>query len=79
MECQLDEAGTKEWRECWAMPLEWVDMAMLVSMVELMGDLEIDMPKWVEEMKEVLVWISNIRSRLWHVELRTKLRSKLRP
>ena len=37
------------------MPLEWVDMAMLVSMVELMGDLEIDMPKWVEEMKEVLV------------------------
>ena len=55
MECQLDEAGTKEWRECWAMPLEWVDMAMLVSMVELMGDLEIDMPKWVEEMKEVLV------------------------
>ena len=55
MECQLDEAGTKEWSECWAMPLEWVDMAMLVSMVELMGDLEIDMPKWVEEMKEVLV------------------------
>ena len=28
---------------------------MWVSMVELMGDLEIDMPRWVEEMKEVLV------------------------
>ena len=55
MECQLDEAGTKEWMECWAMPLEWVDMAMYVSMVELMDDLEMDMPKWVEEMKEVLV------------------------
>ena len=24
-------------------------------------------------------WISKIRSRLWHIELRTKLRSKLRP
>ena len=55
MECQLDEAGTKEWMECWAMPLEWVDMAMEVSMVELMDDLEMDMPKWVEEMKEVPV------------------------
>ena len=67
MECQLDEAGTKEWRECWAMPLEWVDMAMLVSMVELMGDLEIDMPKWVEEMKEVLVetvdWTTHLTAR----------------
>ena len=28
---------------------------MWVSMVELMGDLEIDMPRWVEEMKEVPV------------------------
>ena len=55
MECQLDEAGTKEWKECWAMPLEWVDMAMLVSTVEWIGDLDIDMPRWVEEMKEVLV------------------------
>ena len=67
-------------------------------MVELMDDLEKDMPKWVEEMKEVPVesvdwamcarlrgrdlthgWISKIRSRLWHVELRTELRSRLRP
>ena len=55
MECQLDEAGTKEWMECWAMPLEWVDMAMWVSMVELMDDFEMDMLKWVEEMKEVPV------------------------
>ena len=55
MECQLDGAGTKEWKECWAMPLEWVDMAMLVSTVEWIGDLDIDMPRWVEEMKEVLV------------------------
>jgi hypothetical protein len=45
MECQLDGVGTKGWMECWAMPFEWVDMAMWVSMVELMGDLEIDMPK----------------------------------
>ena len=62
-----------------------------------MDDLEMDMPKWVEEMKEVLVetawigpcarlrcrelthgWISKIRSRLLHVELRTELRSRLR-
>ena len=28
MEYQLDEVGTKEWMECWVMPLEWVDMAM---------------------------------------------------
>ena len=54
-ECQLDEAGMMEWMECWAMPLEWVDRAMWVSKVELMGDLEIDMPRWVEEMKEVPV------------------------
>ena len=37
------------------MPLEWVDMAVLVSKVEWIGDLDIDMPRWVEEMKEVLV------------------------
>ena len=55
MECQLDEAGTKEWKECWAMPLEWVDMALLVSKVEWIGDLKMDMPKLVEEMKVVLV------------------------
>jgi len=55
MECQLDEAETKEWLECWAMPLEWVDMAVWVSMVELMDGLEMDMQEWVEEMKEVQV------------------------
>jgi hypothetical protein len=55
MECQLDGAGTKEWKECWAMPLEWVDMAVSVSKVEWIGDLDMDMPRWVEEMKEVLV------------------------
>ena len=37
------------------MPLEWVDMAMLVNTVEWIGDLDMDMPRWVEEMKEVLV------------------------
>ena len=97
MECQLDEAGTKEWKECWARPLEWVDMALLVSKVECIDEVRMDMPKLVEEMKVVLVetvdwttqstatqrsdsWgISNIRSRLWQVELRTELRSKLRP
>ena len=55
MECQLDGAGTKEWKEYWAMPLEWVDMAVSVTKVEWIGDLDIDMPRWVEEMKEVLV------------------------
>jgi hypothetical protein len=55
MECQLAGAGTKEWKECWAMPLEWVDMAVSVSKVEWIGDLDMDMPRWVEEMKEVLV------------------------
>ena len=55
MECQLDEAGTKEWKECLAMPPEWVDMALLVSKVEWIGDLKMDMPKLVEEMKVVLV------------------------
>jgi hypothetical protein len=44
-----------EWMECWAMPLEWVDMAMWVSKVELMDDLEMDMPRLEEEMKEVPV------------------------
>jgi len=53
MECQLDGAGTKEWKEYWAMPL--VDMAVSVTKVEWIGDLDIDMPRWVEEMKEVLV------------------------
>jgi hypothetical protein len=37
------------------MPLEWVDMAVSVSKVEWIGDLDMDMPRWVEEMKEVLV------------------------
>ena len=37
------------------MPLEWVDMALLVSKVEWIGDLKMDMPKLVEEMKVVLV------------------------
>ena len=55
MECQLDEAETKGWLECWAMPLECVDMAVWVSMVELMDGFEMDMVKWVEEMKEVQV------------------------
>ena len=43
--------------ECWAMPLEWVDRAMWVSKVELMGDLEMDMPRLAEVMKEVRVEI----------------------
>ena len=46
-----------EWMECWAMPLEWVDMALRVSKVELMDDLEMDMPRLAEEMKEVQVEI----------------------
>ena len=46
-----------EWMECWAMPLEWVDMAVLVSTVEWIGDLKLDMPKLVEEMEVVLVEI----------------------
>ena len=46
-----------EWMECWAMPLEWVDRALWVSKVELMGDLEMDMPRLAEEMKEVPVEI----------------------
>ena len=37
------------------MPLEWVDMALLVSTVEWIGDLDRDMPRWVEEMKEVVL------------------------
>ena len=49
-ECQLDEAGMMEWMEYWVMPLEWVDRAVWVSKVELMGelmgDLEMDMPKF---------------------------------
>ena len=35
-----------EWMEYWVMPLEWVDRAVWVSKVELMGDLEMDMPKF---------------------------------
>ena len=46
-----------EWMECWVMPLEWVDMAVWVSKVELMGDLEMGMPKLAEVMKEVPVGI----------------------
>ena len=57
MECQLDEAGMMEWMACWAMPPEWVDRAMWVSKVELMDDLEMDMPRLAEEMKEVQVEI----------------------
>ena len=56
-ECQLDEAGMMEWMECLAMPLELVDMALWVSKVELMGDLEMDMPRLAEEMQEVPVEI----------------------
>ena len=39
------------------MPLEWVDMALWVSKVELMDDLEMEMPRLAEEMKEVQVEI----------------------
>jgi len=46
-----------EWMECWVMPLEWVDRALWVSKVELMGDLEMDMPRLVEVIKEVPVEI----------------------
>ena len=46
-----------EWMEYWAMPLEWVDRALWVSKVELMGNLEMDMPRLAEEMKEVPVEI----------------------
>ena len=44
-----------EWMECLAMPLELVDMAMWVSMVEWMDGLDMDMPEWVEGTKEVPV------------------------
>ena len=44
-----------EWMECWAMPLELVDMALWVSTVEWMDDLEMDMPEWAEGTKEVPV------------------------
>ena len=37
------------------MPLELVGRAMWVNTVEWIGDLKLDMPKLVEEMKEVLV------------------------
>ena len=46
-----------EWMECGVMPLEWVDRALWVSTVELMGDLEMGMPRLAEEMKEVPVEI----------------------
>jgi hypothetical protein len=41
--------------ECLARPLELVDMAMWVSMVEWMDGLDMDMPEWVEGTKEVPV------------------------
>ena len=44
-----------EWMECLAMPVELVDMAMWVSMVEWMDGLDMDMPEWVEGTKEVPV------------------------
>ena len=44
-----------EWMECLARPLELVDMAMWVSMVEWMDGLDMDMPEWVEGTKEVPV------------------------
>ena len=55
VECRHDEAGTKEWMECWVRQLELVDKARWVSRVKWPGEVELSMPELVEVMVEVMM------------------------